>query len=609
MSAPADVRRHGAAGRWLHPAALPAVALVCFVVLLSPGLARDDAVHDLLQGPDDFMRLVQVRDLVDGQAWFDLVQHRLDPPRGVAMHWSRLGDIPLALVAALAQPWVGRDDATRLAVLVVPALLGGAFLAAFCWAAAPLAAKRPLLAAALMAAALVVALTQFRTGRIDHHGLQLVFAAVVAGCLLRCLPSGGARPAAAAGSVAAASLAVGLDALPLVAVVGLVLGIAAVLHRRMALPFAAFGLALAGTLPVLCALTAPSSAWAVAVCDRASVVHMAGAGVVAVAGVAAVVLARTRAAARRWARLLAVGGVGLAGLAGLAAAFPQCAGDPYATLAPVTAYWFEGVNEARSLVELYARSPGRAVAYAVLPAAAVLYAAGRFVHGPRDLERFALLALAVSGLAVLVWQIRAAPYANLVAALALVPLAGAVDVRAQRLARLPARLALRLGIPATCAVAVGLPAALDGLPGEPRSRDHSACDVARVRDALADPDGLGAARRTIAAPIDAGPAILLLSPHAVLAAPYHRNARGFADNRLVFAGTEAEARSTIAVRGVDAVLFCAKYAGLTDFDDRPAFLDSRLAADRPPAWLVPVSRQRGVALYRVDPGPAPRDGL
>src|ERR1700751_5814482 len=29
---------------------------------------------------DDAMRLVEVRDLLAGQSWFDLTQHRLDPP-------------------------------------------------------------------------------------------------------------------------------------------------------------------------------------------------------------------------------------------------------------------------------------------------------------------------------------------------------------------------------------------------------------------------------------------------------------------------------------------------------------------------------------------------
>ncbi len=52
---------------------------------------------------DDAMRLVQVRDLLAGQNWFDLTQHRLSPPAGVTMHWSRLIDLPLAALICARQ--------------------------------------------------------------------------------------------------------------------------------------------------------------------------------------------------------------------------------------------------------------------------------------------------------------------------------------------------------------------------------------------------------------------------------------------------------------------------------------------------------------------------
>ena len=54
---------------------------------------------------DDAMRLVEVRDFLAGQGWFDLTQYRLSPPDGVPMHWSRLIDLPLAaLIGALTPP-------------------------------------------------------------------------------------------------------------------------------------------------------------------------------------------------------------------------------------------------------------------------------------------------------------------------------------------------------------------------------------------------------------------------------------------------------------------------------------------------------------------------
>ena len=39
---------------------------------------------------DDIMRLLQVRDWLAGQSWFDVSQYRIDAPYGASMHWSRL---------------------------------------------------------------------------------------------------------------------------------------------------------------------------------------------------------------------------------------------------------------------------------------------------------------------------------------------------------------------------------------------------------------------------------------------------------------------------------------------------------------------------------------
>src|ERR1700687_3187469 len=79
------------------------IALLWAVVvctLAAPAIR--DGVFDSMS-TDDAMRLVEVRDLIAGQGWFDLTQHRLDPP-GVSIHWSRGIDAPLAASDAGACP-------------------------------------------------------------------------------------------------------------------------------------------------------------------------------------------------------------------------------------------------------------------------------------------------------------------------------------------------------------------------------------------------------------------------------------------------------------------------------------------------------------------------
>src|SRR5215468_861427 len=78
---------------------------------------------------DDAMRLVEVRDLLAGQSWFDLTQHRLDPPQGSLMHWSRLIDAPIAALILMLRPLLGAAAAEQAALMLWPTLLLAAALA------------------------------------------------------------------------------------------------------------------------------------------------------------------------------------------------------------------------------------------------------------------------------------------------------------------------------------------------------------------------------------------------------------------------------------------------------------------------------------------------
>jgi hypothetical protein len=56
--------------------------------------------------------------------------------------------------------------------------------------------------------------------------------------------------------------------------------------------------------------------------------------------------------------------------------------------------------------------------------------------------------------------------------------------------------------------------------------------------------------------IDAGPFLLMNTPHSVLAAPYHRNIKGDAAMLDVFLGPASGAQKQIAALGVDYIAFC-----------------------------------------------------
>lgn len=161
---------------------------------------------------DDGMRVLQVRAWLDGQGFYDLVNHRSNPPFGASMHWSRLADLPLALTQLLLRPFIGVQDAEFAAVFAVPPILGLAYVALLGKGAKHLSgsAFSPFFAIVLFIFS-VSATYNFVPGRVDHHGLQLIcFAAFLLGLLQNNFKGG-----IIAGISLGASLTIGFEMLPL----------------------------------------------------------------------------------------------------------------------------------------------------------------------------------------------------------------------------------------------------------------------------------------------------------------------------------------------------------------------------------------------------------
>ncbi|MFL1877171.1 hypothetical protein ACIKT0_18870, partial [Hansschlegelia beijingensis] len=103
-------------------AGVPLIVFIWAMFALANAFGAYPAVIDQLS-TDDAMRLAGVRDLLAGQSWFDLAQHRLNPPEGVVMHWSRAVDLPIALILAAAERLLSPDLALRATLIAWPLLL------------------------------------------------------------------------------------------------------------------------------------------------------------------------------------------------------------------------------------------------------------------------------------------------------------------------------------------------------------------------------------------------------------------------------------------------------------------------------------------------------
>ena len=92
--------------------------LLVSVILIATGAPQILAGE--YHGPDDALRMVQVRDLVAGQPWYDLHQYRITPPDGTRMHWSRLVDAPIAAFILFFSLFLDGPIAERAAMIVTP---------------------------------------------------------------------------------------------------------------------------------------------------------------------------------------------------------------------------------------------------------------------------------------------------------------------------------------------------------------------------------------------------------------------------------------------------------------------------------------------------------
>ena len=611
-----------------------------------PGLPFKDS--------DDVMRMLQVLAWLDGGDWYDLTQHRLNPPAGVAMHWSRLPDLPLLSLLWVAEPLLGRERAILLTVSLIPVTLGLAYLATFIWAARPFTGPGGGLYAAIIGFASSVTLLPFFAGRVDHHGWQLLLAMLMAGAVLRVAAGETAmRLAVLSGVAGGLALWVGAEGLPALALASGVLILVWIRQgawgaRRLAV----HGLSLAVTVALILPLALAPGQRLVAHSDAFSLVSLAlglglagfglaallterylarsgatptlpagarlptragsstsaGAGSVIADGMAVPLAAlpptNTVPGALIGKRLLAALLLGGLLLALLQALFPQCRGGPYAGVAPEVAAMLVKVSEAQPLWRIWEREPGVTVQLSLLPLIAILIVAFHLARpkGGNSTLWLGLGGLVAGGMAVTLWQLRGGYLVNAYAGLALTWLMAVMGARASRAPRLLSRLGLRLAPFALVALAPVLAGwlveTLSGVPAAARaSSAKTACDLGPALARLNQPPWVDRAPLLIAAPINAGARILWQTPHAVLAAPYHRNPAGVRDNERIMNEDEATAQAVATERGVDFILLCPDKVSAAP-SGTSASLVQRLVKGEIPDWLEPFPNTGTALLLR-----------
>jgi len=543
-----------------------------------------------LPDTDDNMRMSQVRALLAGQGWFDLRQYKLNPPIGFNIHWTRLVDLPIAGIELIARPFVGGAMAERIAAAIAPLLPLWVAMVAMGLAVRRLVAPGAFAIAAGLMLGCQSAMLMFMPMRVDHHGWQLALLVLtIAGLADRDALRGGLTM----GLSSAASLVIGLELMPFLAIAGGAAVLRWVWDDGEAARLKGYALALAGGCALGFAGFASYDNRAIR-CDVLSPVWLSTMVAAALLAFALSYLKSTDTRVRLGAA--ALGGVVL--IAAFALVWPQCVGRPEAISDELAKSWFNNIREAKPL---YSQPWTIAVLVVALPIVGVIgsvWAAWR----ARAEGRFAAWApvalVAIVSLLLVLWQTRQGPAAQLMA----VPGATAIAwYLLPRLANHRLKLVRTLGVVAVFLLLSGpvlqfalnlIPADKPNARGKAIARANSYCPTLPAMKPIA-----ALPATTIFTFVDLGPRLITVTHHKAIAGPYHRNGDAILDVHHAFDGDPARARTIMLKHGATLLMTCPNMNESTVYRARsPNGFYSRLAKGERFNWLVPVPMPAGSPL-------------
>ena len=557
--------------------------------------------------PDDQLRLVQVRDWLAGQSWWDITQYRMNPPEGGPMHWSRLVDVPIAVFILLLRPLVGAAHAEYVAAILVPLLTYGAVLGLLAAIARRLFDTKVALVAAVLLILIWPVRAQLQPLRIDHHGWQMVMF-LTATCGLFAIK----RPLASAALVGAALalwIEISVEGLPFAA---LLLGLLAL--QWLVTPstdrpiFWRFPVALGTLAATTLGLFSATESWRLVAnhCDSLSPFH------VGVFTVMAALVAAGSYGLQRWnmgrsfVAKIAIGGV--AALAGVTLWWlqaPQCLGDAFATLDPlVREYWYVRVYEGLPIWQAPRKD---ALAPLFMMIAGLILLATWLFHGRavrlHDKWLFALLYIGCLVAGALV--IRTTVYALLLSAMliewATVTLFRKAELQSGLTGRMGWRVvAVLLAMTPLFGQSLSAKLSATGVPVSTQKQADAkrfekqvrACQNYRAAQAL---NILPLSR--LMASLDSSPSILQFTHHKIVATGHHRNDAAMADVIRTFISDDKVAQQVLRKRQIDYVVTCpGNYELRLYADEAPAGLAAMLRKGQPPSWLI---RQQDIGPYQI----------
>ncbi len=544
-----------------------------------------------LSDTDDNMRLAEVKAWLGGQGWFDLRQHKLAPPQGLNIHWSRIVDLPIAALILIFRPLVGDFTAQQIATTVAPMLALGPALWALILTVRRIVHPRayPIAFAILMCAQ--TTLFMWMPLRIDHHGWQLaMLLLVIAGIADPDKRRGGIT----AGLATSVSFGIGLELIPMMAIAGGSIALRWALDREEATRMRAYAAALGGGCAVAFGGFASYDNRAM-VCDVLSPVYLS---TLLLTSALLIGLSYVKADARalRFALLAGVGGA-IGGFFGLS--FPQCLGRPEQISPELEQLWFSHIREVKPITEKPWRDALQTSWLPVIGLIGAAFALRRAWRQPGAPAWATILALSLFSTLGLFWQSRFGPQAQLIGVFGAAALGWAWLPRllgaGSSLMRVGGTLVVFFILSGQVAQFVAMipKTAKEQRRVKVEAKAANRPGRCNTLPALAELDKLPPA--TMLTFVDMGPRLITMTRHSAVAGPYHRNAEAILGVHHSFRATSPEVAHRVMRRhGATMLLLCPGMAESTIYRARaPQGFYMQLIDGKVPAWLEPVELPEG----------------
>lgn len=596
--AAAQMREHVSARGEMRWTTLLVLCLAAVAVYGALNVYYKPTLVTAFSDSDDATRLVQVRELLNGASWFDTTIYRFGGPDPLVSHWSRIIDLPLALMLGAFELVLPEAQA----VIVVRTLWPLMLLVAFTYLMARTVERLGGRTAMLVAIALTLVsygTQQFLPGRIDHHNAIILCTIIGIFMLAHSLDS--PDSGWGAGVLLGLGLAIGYEPIVLTVAALALAVLTGLLPGRSLLGVSRAAVTFATTLATAFAATTAPDNFSVIRCDALSL-NLIALATVAAAGVCVVQALEERLSVVAKLAILAI--TGAAALLLYVPMEPACLAGPFGQVDPaVVPMWLSRVSETQSFLR-YQKLPEMAIANAAFLAAGVYGGVKLLRLQASDETRFgtAMLLLAIP---LAVWQLKFLPYA-LYLAVPLIAL-GFTRPSPPKPARQPHK-GRSLAVQAAGLAVIAAVTWLLVAQSKPSLQNFEA-EAGTIKDCTSPaslapletlPGGLAVAD------IDLGAFIVAMTPLDVLSAPYHRIAKSIIAAHEILHASPDKAERRLRAVGAQYVITCEGYTSTKPARPDPTdALQKLLFAGTPPPFLKPVTLDKPtpIKVWRFVPGP------